>query len=88
MPGAVTIRVRSGSSPLRERPAVEDILGQFGKSGHELGIRHYERICPDFVKVMIFFVYGKYLYYFRDANRSISGRNGMMSVVCCQILQH
>lgn len=59
MPGAVTIRVRSGSSPLRERPAVEDILGQFGKSGHELGIRHYERICPDFVKVMIFFVYGR-----------------------------
>lgn len=39
MPGAVTIRVRSGSSPLRERPAVEDILGQSGKSGHELGIR-------------------------------------------------
>ena len=32
---------------------MEHILGQFEKSEHELGVGHYEKICPDFVMVVV-----------------------------------
>lgn len=54
--GTGTNHVQSGLSPLRERPAVEDIFGQFEKSERELGVGHYKKICPDFVMAMMIFV--------------------------------
>lgn len=34
-------------------------LGSLGNQDTNWGLDNYERICPDFVKVVIFFVYGR-----------------------------
>ena len=35
---------------------MEEIWGQSEKSEHEPGVGHYEKLCPDFVMVVMIFV--------------------------------